>query len=152
MTTLNIGCNFQYLEGAVNVDINPKVNPDKIVDLEGKLPFKDNTFDKVIGIEIMEHIKNTHNLMQELRRVLKPKGKIELTVPYHGFLKNIFICFVNWGLHFNPTGEHLRFYNEQSFRYIFRHNGFKVDKFNINGRFKSLANTMSIEGTSCKRD
>ena len=39
MNIQNIGCNDQYLEGAVNVDINPKVNPDKVVDLEKKLPF-----------------------------------------------------------------------------------------------------------------
>jgi ADP-heptose:LPS heptosyltransferase/2-polyprenyl-3-methyl-5-hydroxy-6-metoxy-1,4-benzoquinol methylase len=46
-----------------------------------KLPFKDQTFDVVILAEILEHIPNMSMAIQEAERVLKPYGKLILTVP-----------------------------------------------------------------------
>jgi len=153
MNTLNIGCSYQYLENAVNIDINPEVNPDKVVDLEKKLPFKDNEFDEIIGTEVIEHIKNTHGLMKELRRILKPNGEIILTVPFHAWFKNVITALVPkyWDFHYNPNGDHVRFFSEQSFRYIFRHNGFKVTKFLYSGKYKFLSETMTIHAINNKR-
>jgi len=148
MKILNMGSGYNPIKGAVNLDINPACNPDVVHDLEKPLPFPDNAFDKAVGIEVMEHLKNTHEVMQEIRRVLKPEGMLELAVPYHGLIKNILISILYWGTHYNPTGEHLRFYNEQSFRYIFKRNGFKILMFKRNGNV--LASTMTITGKNGK--
>lgn len=46
-----------------------------------KLSFKDNQFDLIICIHVLEHIDDDKKAMQELLRVLKPNGKALLDVP-----------------------------------------------------------------------
>ncbi len=44
------------------------------------LPFKEGTFDCSIGICVLEHFQDDVKAMTELRRVLKPGGRLALTV------------------------------------------------------------------------
>lgn len=58
---INIGCGKDYREGWVNLDKNKTIKTDVVFDLEDlskgkKLPFKDNTFDLVYCIDVLEHI------------------------------------------------------------------------------------------------
>ena len=46
-----------------------------------KLKFKDNSFDSVIFPEIFEHVSSTREFIDEAIRVLKPGGKIFISVP-----------------------------------------------------------------------
>lgn len=46
-----------------------------------KLSFKDNQFDLIMCIHVLEHIDDDKKAMQELLRVLKPNGKALLDVP-----------------------------------------------------------------------
>lgn len=46
-----------------------------------KLPFKNNFFDVVIATEIIEHLSRPQLMLQEIKRVLKPGGKIIITTP-----------------------------------------------------------------------
>lgn len=48
------------------------------------LGFKDNIFDKIYSISVLEHIPGEGDTatMQELARVLKPGGRLVITVPY----------------------------------------------------------------------
>ncbi len=46
-----------------------------------KLPFPDGTFDRIICSEVMEHIPDDAAAMAEVHRVLKPGGRIAVTVP-----------------------------------------------------------------------
>ena len=45
------------------------------------LPFKNNVFDLVTAIEVLEHIKETQLVISEIYRVLKPKGFVFMTTP-----------------------------------------------------------------------
>ncbi|AQT79856.1 SAM-dependent methyltransferase [Mycolicibacterium litorale] len=45
------------------------------------LPYPDDTFDCVIASEILEHIPDDDSAISELIRVLKPGGKLAVTVP-----------------------------------------------------------------------
>jgi ubiquinone/menaquinone biosynthesis C-methylase UbiE len=49
-----------------------------------KLSFKDNTFDKIFSISVLEHIPSNGDskTIKELSRVLKKGGLLSLTVPY----------------------------------------------------------------------
>ena len=42
----------------------------------------DNTADIIILSEIIEHVKNTKKVLQEVRRIAKPNAKIIISVPY----------------------------------------------------------------------
>jgi SAM-dependent methyltransferase len=48
-----------------------------------KIPFSENTFDKIFSISVLEHIPNDEDqkAVLEMTRVLKPKGKLIVTVP-----------------------------------------------------------------------
>lgn len=46
-----------------------------------QLPFVDNSFDKVICSEVLEHIKDYARILQEIQRVLKPTGMLVVSVP-----------------------------------------------------------------------
>jgi len=45
------------------------------------LGFQNETFDKIIMIEVIEHLFNDSKALHEIRRVLKPSGSIVLTAP-----------------------------------------------------------------------
>lgn len=50
-------------------------------DMEARLPFEDGTFDRVACLEGIEHVVDRHRTLRELRRVLKPGGKLLITTP-----------------------------------------------------------------------
>ena len=82
---LNLGSGLKRYDGYLNVDYDPLVNPDYIVDIEkGDLPFEDNSVDAVIAHHILEHIgENFLHFMQELYRVCKDGAIIDIEVPHH---------------------------------------------------------------------
>lgn len=53
----------------------------KIANIED-IPYKNNSFDTVVGIECIEHIDYPEQFLQEANRVLKPKGKLMISTPY----------------------------------------------------------------------
>lgn len=46
-----------------------------------RLPFENNSFDIVTCLDVLEHIVEDGEYLQELKRVLKPKGKLIIFVP-----------------------------------------------------------------------
>jgi SAM-dependent methyltransferase len=46
-----------------------------------QLPFRDESFDKVIAAEILEHVPDDQRAMDEVARVLRPGGVAAVTVP-----------------------------------------------------------------------
>ncbi|MHC5066684.1 MAG: class I SAM-dependent methyltransferase [Planctomycetota bacterium] len=51
-----------------------------------ELPFPDDSFDLVALFDVIEHIPDDERVLSEVRRVLKPGGKIFLSVPAYQFL------------------------------------------------------------------
>ena len=45
------------------------------------LPFDDNSFDRVIASEVLEHISDDESAFAELARVLRPGGRLAVTIP-----------------------------------------------------------------------
>ena len=81
MKILNIGCGFNKIEGAVNLDFDERCNPDILADITNPLPYDDNTFDEVRAIQVLEHIFNFEFVMREVHRVLKVGGIFKVSVP-----------------------------------------------------------------------
>lgn len=46
------------------------------------LPFDDASFDAAVAFEVFEHVFNIDEMLTELRRTLKPGGRIVLTMPF----------------------------------------------------------------------
>lgn len=46
-----------------------------------EFPFPDNSFDLVVSLAVIEHIKNTENFLSEINRILKKGGFVFLSTP-----------------------------------------------------------------------
>ena len=83
LSAISEGCVALDIEIEWLKDINKK-NP-RIAcvstDVEGGLPFKENTFDVVIASELLEHLNKPERFFEEVSRVLKRKGTFILTTP-----------------------------------------------------------------------
>jgi SAM-dependent methyltransferase len=79
------------------LDIIPDYKPDIIGDItQFNKHIKDNTFDIITCLEILEHTLNPFNAIIELRRILKDKGFILFSAP------------LNWRIH-GPVPDCWRF-------------------------------------------
>lgn len=45
------------------------------------IPISDSTIDCVICSEVLEHIENYHRVIKEIKRILKPDGKLAVSIP-----------------------------------------------------------------------
>jgi SAM-dependent methyltransferase len=106
---LNIGCGKRPIPGFVNLDITAGEGVDVVFDLETcgqarnsmvehvgaggpivvgtnwvKMPFPDDTFDRMICSHTAEHITNFLPMMEELWRVAKPGCSAVFITPYGG--------------------------------------------------------------------
>jgi ubiquinone/menaquinone biosynthesis C-methylase UbiE len=97
----------------------------ELVAQDGPLPFADGTFDCVWASEVLEHVADTARWLSEVRRVLRPRGGLLVTTPYHGRIKNLLIALAGFESHFDPLGQHLRFYTARSLRTLLVDFGFE---------------------------
>lgn len=65
----------------ITIDKNPLVKPDIVRDVEKGLPYSDNTIDLIYVSRVLEYIDDLIFIMNEVFRVLKPKGVFEIIVP-----------------------------------------------------------------------
>jgi SAM-dependent methyltransferase len=91
---------------------------------DGSIPLEHGSVDLVWCSEVLEHVADGMHLLQEARRVLRPHGRLLLTVPYHGRLQAALIGLVRFDAHFDPRGQHLRFFTRASLRASLRAAGF----------------------------
>ena len=67
------------------------------------LPYKDSFFDVVCMFDVIEHVQNPAKIMQEVLRVLKPRGYlyVEFT-PYYSITGHHLYDFAKWPIHLLP--------------------------------------------------
>jgi SAM-dependent methyltransferase len=83
---------------------------------DGSIPLEHGSVDLVWCSEVLEHVADGAHLLQEARRVLRPGGRILVTVPYHGRVQAAVIGALRFDEHFDPQGQHLRFFTRASLR------------------------------------
>ncbi len=71
------------------------------------LPFADESFDRIVAAEVLEHLPEDERAMAELARVLKPGGTIAVTVPRYGPEK---VCWALSEAYHEVEGGHVRIY------------------------------------------
>ncbi len=85
-----------------------------------QLPFKANTFDVVLSLDVIEHTRNPWAVVRQLKDTLKENGQLIITVPACRFL-------------FGPHDEalsHLRRYNPRDVRTLLEEAGFEIKQLN----------------------
>jgi SAM-dependent methyltransferase len=98
----------------------------RLVESDGSLPLEHGSVDLVWCSEVLEHVADTEHLLLEARRVLRPGGRLLITVPFHGRVKAALIGLLRFERHFDPTGQHLRFYTRSSLARTLGDAGFEV--------------------------
>jgi len=82
------GRRADYLPNVVNFEIVPYPSTD-VLGVGEELPFADNSFDAVLSLSVLEHVRDPFTCARELARVLKPGGTLYASVPflqpYHGY-------------------------------------------------------------------
>ena len=83
---INMGCGEKKFEGYLNVDNNPKYNPDANFDIFSiPLPFNDSEVDEIILFHTFEHCPREVgliNYLSELHRICKNGAIIKIKVPH----------------------------------------------------------------------
>lgn len=102
--------------------------------LEAGLPFKDASFVAIWSSEVLEHLFDVHQALSEVNRVLHLNGKLVLTTPYHGLVKNLIITFKGFDNHFHPYLSHIRFFTRHTLTACLEHAGFTVEQWGGIGR------------------
>ena len=84
------------------VDLNARSKEIKKFDLNsGPLPYRNNSFDIVIGLEVLEHLFYPNFILKEVDRVLNSNGQAILSLPNEYTLINKAKFFLN-----KPIEEH----------------------------------------------
>jgi SAM-dependent methyltransferase len=97
----------------------------RLVPEDGPLPFDDASFDAVWASEVLAHVGDTARFLSELRRVLRPGGRLLVTTPYHGRVQSAVLALARFEAHFDPRGPHLRFYTRRSLQALLSDFGFE---------------------------
>jgi ubiquinone/menaquinone biosynthesis C-methylase UbiE len=85
------------------------------------LPFGDGVFSCVIASEVLEHLNEPEEALQETARVLRSGGRCVITTPYREVLRH-YLC-----VHCNrptPANAHLHSFNEDVLENMFSDAGF----------------------------
>ncbi len=97
---LDVGCGTGLIlrhlpQGSVGIDLNSRhlerarhyaPNATVILGDAEKLDFPDNTFSAIVCTEVLEHLVHPHVALQEMKRVLKPGGRLIGSTPRHALL------------------------------------------------------------------
>ena len=82
------------------------------------LPYNDGTFDLVTALDVVEHLDDDLAGLREMRRVLRPGGRVLLFVPTFMFL---------WGLQ-DDVSNHRRRYRMPELQRVLEQAGFEVER------------------------
>lgn len=88
------------------------------------LPFPKNYFDVVVCSEVIEHLPDVNAALSEMRRVVKPGGRIILSTPYD---ENIHYSVCIHCGKLTPNGGHLHSFEENGIKDLLQAAGFEVD-------------------------
>lgn len=125
MRKLDLGCGYAKVEGAIGVDIAPLPQVDVVANLDRiPYPFADNLFDAIYLNDVIEHLPNTIQAMEELYRIAKPNA-------------HVYIRVIHWSSEKNATDPtHVRAFTDKSFHYF---GSFKDRLYYSTARFDVLS-------------
>jgi len=104
---LNLGAGKDIRPGYLNHDIADLSGIHSVHNLdEYPWPWDDQSFSEVVAIDVLEHLDNFVRSVEEIHRILKPKGSVMIRVPYWN----------SWCAYADPT--HKRGFHEITFQFF----------------------------------
>ncbi len=98
-----------------------------------QFPFASESFDTVFFCEIIEHLQNDPcAVLAEIKRVLRPSGRLVLTTPNVARLENVARMLAGVNVYdpysgYGPYGRHNREYNRHELELLLKWAGFEID-------------------------
>jgi SAM-dependent methyltransferase len=136
---LDLGCGagrfLALLEDGVGVEIAEEAATRARANVPGadvrviedeSLPVGHGEFDLVWCSEVLEHIPDVGATLNEVRRVLRPGGRALITVPHHSRVSGAWIAPTRFESHFDPLGQHVRFFTRRSLTAALEFAGFEA--------------------------
>ena len=108
---------------------------------------QEGAFDAVVSTEVVEHLYSPHLLPRYAAAVLKPRGALLISTPYHGYWKNLALSVTGtWDRHHSPLwhGGHIKFWSPATLSRLLLENGFTVRSFHGVGRVPFLWKSMVL--------
>jgi SAM-dependent methyltransferase len=126
---------FSNVEKYIGVDIKNEGHSHEKEDIDvyydgHHIPFNDGYFDSVFCSEVIEHVFNLSEILQEINRVMKPGAKILLTVPF------------SWDEHEIPND--FGRYTSYGIKHILENHGFIIDRCEKIGHFSEVIGQLRI--------
>lgn len=103
---IDLGCRANKVPGAVGFDLRPGAGVNVLANIEAGLPIRSNSVDVVWARHVLDHVHDLIGLMEELSRICRPGGRVEIAVPY----------YTSRGAFRDPT--HVRYMTEDTFQYF----------------------------------
>lgn len=104
-------------------------------------------FDLVVSEEVVEHLYFPDALITFSDKVLKPGGKLVLSTPYYGYLRNLLLAICNrWDHHLTPLWDHghIKLFSKKTMSKLLRRNSFRMLEFHGAGNFAYFWRTMVV--------
>jgi SAM-dependent methyltransferase len=114
----------------------------RLLSEDGDLPLEHGSVDLVWCSEVLEHVADGGRLLQEARRVLRTGGRLLVTVPFHGRVKAAAIALARFDAHFDPQGQHLRFFTRGSLKRTLEAAGFEPTRIDTAGGLPLLRESL----------
>lgn len=106
--------------------------------------------DVVISTEVVEHIFLPRLFAANCYRMLKPGGRLLITTPYHGYLKNLALSVTGrMDAHFCVLWDfgHIKFWSLRTLSQLLKEAGFVIEGFRGIGRIPYLWKSMLLLAT-----
>lgn len=133
------------------------------VDLNfGYLPYRDESFDSITCIEVIEHVLDPLNLLKEFYRILNVQGELLVTTPNIRYFRHLNTLLFKGTFPHTTTdshvwgGGHLHFFTRKDLTCLLKKAGFNNIKFYINydqfakSKRRKLANKIIGEAFFCE--
>lgn len=101
--------------------------------------------DAVVSLEVVEHVFQPRAFARNCHGFLKPGGRLIVSTPYHGYLKNVVMALGGkMDGHFTALWDygHIKFWSRKTLGTLLEEAGFRVAGFDGAGRLPYLSKSM----------
>jgi 2-polyprenyl-3-methyl-5-hydroxy-6-metoxy-1,4-benzoquinol methylase len=102
-------------------------------------------WDTIVAVEIIAHLFSPQRFLASMRGNLAESGRIIVTAPYHGYVKNVVLSVLGqFDKHFEVyfEGGHIKFFSRRSLDAMLAAAGFRRPSFRYAGRVPLLWKSM----------